>query len=54
MLPQKKSPVQVIEHAGVEVHIYRVQQGYRVEVSGPETEFYWHPGIFQSKQELWD
>jgi len=53
MLPQK-SPVQVIEHAGVEVRIYRVQQGYRVEVSGTETEFYWHPGIFESVQELWN
>ncbi|MGB7439744.1 MAG: hypothetical protein WA919_01635 [Coleofasciculaceae cyanobacterium] len=46
MLTQK-SPVQVIEHAGVEVGIYRVQQGYRVAVSGTETEFYWHPCIFQ-------
>ncbi|NEP02415.1 MAG: hypothetical protein F6K58_27955 [Symploca sp. SIO2E9] len=53
MLPQK-SQVQVISHAGTEARIYPVQQGYRVVVSGTETEFYWHPGIFQSKQELWD
>jgi hypothetical protein len=34
--------------------IYSVQQGYRVEVSGIETELYWHPGIFHNQQELWD
>jgi hypothetical protein len=53
MLVQKPS-VQVIEHGGIEARIYQVQQGYRVEVSSLDTEFYWHPGIFGSKQELWD
>lgn len=53
MLTQK-APVQVIEHGGIEVRTYQVIQGYRVEVSGTSTEFYWHPGIFRSKQELWD
>jgi hypothetical protein len=49
-----QSAIQVIEHGGVEARIYQVQQGYRVEVSGTETDFYWHPGIFRSQQELWD
>ncbi|HEY9796415.1 MAG TPA: hypothetical protein V6D30_12305 [Leptolyngbyaceae cyanobacterium] len=40
MLVQKPS-VQVIEHGGIEARIYQVQQGYRVEVSGLDTEFYW-------------
>jgi hypothetical protein len=31
--------VQVIEHGGIEARIYQVQQGYRVEVSGLDTEF---------------
>jgi hypothetical protein len=48
-----QSAIQVIEHGGVEARIYQVQQGYRVEVSGNETDFYWHPGIFTSRQELW-
>jgi hypothetical protein len=51
MLAQK-SPIQVIDRAGIEARIYRVQQGYRVEVNGTETEFYWHPGIFRNLQEL--
>ena len=53
MLAQK-SAIQVIEQDGIEARIYSVQQGYRVEVSGTETEFYWHPGIFHNQQELWD
>jgi hypothetical protein len=53
-MPAKKSPIEVIEQGGIEVRIYPVQQGYRVEISGTETEFYWHPGIFQSLQVLWD
>ena len=52
MLAQR-TPVQVISHAGTEASIYQVQHGYRVSISGTETEFYWHPGIFQSVQELW-
>lgn len=52
MLAQK-SAIQIVEHGGVEARIYQVQQGYRVEVSGTETDFYWHPGIFRSRQELW-
>jgi len=48
-----QSAIQVIEHGGIEARIYQVEQGYRVEVSGTETDFYWHPGIFGSQQELW-
>ena len=53
MLAQKL-PVQVIEQGGIEARIYRVQQGYRVEVSGIGTQFFWHPGIFRTECELWD
>lgn len=35
----------------IEARIYPVQLGYRVVVMDG-TDFYWHPGIFWSKQEL--
>ena len=53
MLAQK-SAIKIVEHGGVEARIYQIEQGYRVEVNGTETDFYWHPGIFHSRQELWD
>ena len=50
----QKSSIELIEYGSIEARIYRVQKGYRVEVSGTETEFYWHPGIFPSLQVLRD
>ena len=47
------SPNQTFEREGIEIRIYRVPKGYRVEVSGIGTQFYWHPGIFGDRQELW-
>lgn len=49
-----QSPVQIVERQGVEICIYRVLKGYRVEVSGIGTQFYWHPGIFPELPALWD
>lgn len=48
----KQLPVHVIESSGIEARIYQVQQGYRAEISGAETEFYWHPGIFEDFYQL--
>lgn len=48
----KKSPIQVIEHSGIEARIYQVQQGYRVELDGTDTELYWHVGVFADFQQV--
>ena len=47
-------PVQVSEYDGYEVRIYQVRDGYRVEINGIGTQFYWHPGIFRRQEELWE
>jgi hypothetical protein len=44
-------PIRVITLDNIEVRIYRVQQGYRVEVSSTLND-YWHPGIFWDVQQL--
>ncbi|HBB30613.1 MAG TPA: hypothetical protein DC064_01855 [Cyanobacteria bacterium UBA9273] len=46
------SSIQVIERSGIEACIYQVEQGYRVQIQATESEFYWHPGIFWSLEEL--
>lgn len=48
----EKSPIHVIESSGIEARIYQIQYGYRAEINGTETEFYWHPGIFQDFYQL--
>ena len=49
-----KSPARLLEHHGITVRIYRLQQCYRVELSNREGKLYWYPGVFRSEQELWD
>ncbi|MGF1480213.1 MAG: hypothetical protein ACFB4I_12095 [Cyanophyceae cyanobacterium] len=46
--------IQAIEYQSIEVRIYQVLAGYRVEMSGLGTQFYWHPGIFAQFEELWE
>jgi hypothetical protein len=43
--------IKVITLDDIEARIYRVQQGYRVEVSSTLHD-YWHPGIFWDFQHL--
>jgi hypothetical protein len=43
--------VQVIPLDDIEARIYRVEQGYRVEVSSCLSD-YWHPGVFWDLQQL--
>jgi hypothetical protein len=43
--------IKVIPLDDIEARIYRVQLGYRVEVSSTLTD-YWHPGIFPDLNEL--
>lgn len=50
MVPQS---IQVITLDGLEARIYRVQQGYRVEVSTILMD-YWHRGVFWDINQLED
>ena len=51
-LPAKKAkPIELITLDDIEARIYRVQQGYRVEVYSTLSD-YWHPGIFGDFQQL--
>ena len=43
--------IQVVILDDIEARIYRVQQGYRVEVTSTLSD-YWHPGIFPNLKEL--
>ncbi len=43
--------VRVITLDDIEARIYRVEQGYRIEVSSCLSD-YWHPGIFSDLQQL--
>jgi hypothetical protein len=45
--------IQVISLNDIEARIFRVQQGYRVEVSSTLTD-YWHRGVFQDFEQLQD
>lgn len=43
--------IQVVSLDDIEARIFRVQQGYRVEVSTTLMD-YWHPGVFEDLQHL--
>jgi hypothetical protein len=43
--------IQVVSLEDIEARIFRVQQGYRVEVSTTLMD-YWHPGVFEDLHEL--
>ena len=51
-----KSPAKIIEQNGITARIYRLQQGYRVEVNQNHAEnpLYWHPQVFNDERELSD
>lgn len=46
-----KNTVRIININDIEARIYRVEQGYRVEVSSCLSD-YWHPGVFGDLQQL--